>query len=439
MAGCGALSAVSGIPGSNHGRQRRRNRLGCPPQVPPSTLAARWPRRADTDRIACPASRNRHRRCVRRPINVPGRRRRRRTRRLATHLCRWPCAARVRTATGDAGRVADTCCPQSGWWTGGCPPARRPADMAVEAAAEVRGGSAQAAVMAPVAGHLTAAGRTLPGHPVRPQENVAAHKTGRRKQRTVNPPIRRSFRLVTTSSTLPLRPALRPGDDTTVTGVLASPSHQGKPKQQRACFMGRTGAVNGRNASDNHGEPRVSSVQLSSSLWPSTAGHGYQPIRSRGGSRLAPGRAGSVSQRRARQRSLTWPMIQRNRRRGPGKATMAVAHSVLVVAYHVLGPRRRLPRARRRLLPAAPLRRTAPAATRPPTRAAWPQGHSGTHRGRMTRQREVAPALRHFRRRMRPEVKLVCGRPPRRGGLSTSEPRDSQKVAGRSHLGSSSS
>jgi len=28
--------------------------------------------------------------------------------------------------------------------------------------------------MAPVAGHLTAAGRTLPGHPVRPQGDVAA-------------------------------------------------------------------------------------------------------------------------------------------------------------------------------------------------------------------------------------------------------------------------
>ena len=34
MAGCGALSAVSGIPASNHGRQRR-NGPRCPPQVPP--------------------------------------------------------------------------------------------------------------------------------------------------------------------------------------------------------------------------------------------------------------------------------------------------------------------------------------------------------------------------------------------------------------------
>ena len=50
--------------------------------------------------------------------------------------------------------------------------------------------------MAPVAGHLTAAGPTLPGHPVRPQDDVAAHRTGRRKQRTVNPlmvPARYNF------------------------------------------------------------------------------------------------------------------------------------------------------------------------------------------------------------------------------------------------------
>jgi hypothetical protein len=34
MTGCGALSAVSGILDSNHGRQRR-NGPRCPPQVPP--------------------------------------------------------------------------------------------------------------------------------------------------------------------------------------------------------------------------------------------------------------------------------------------------------------------------------------------------------------------------------------------------------------------
>jgi hypothetical protein len=43
--------------------------------------------------------------------------------------------------------------------------------------------------MAPVAGHLTAAGHTLPGHPVRPQDDLAAPRTGPPKQRTVNPPM----------------------------------------------------------------------------------------------------------------------------------------------------------------------------------------------------------------------------------------------------------
>ena len=49
--------------------------------------------------------------------------------------------------------------------------------------------------MAPVAGHLTAAGPLLPGHLVRLQDDVAAHRTGRRKQRTVNPPIVSSLQL----------------------------------------------------------------------------------------------------------------------------------------------------------------------------------------------------------------------------------------------------
>ena len=75
------------------------------------------------------------------------------------------CAARVGHPTGDAARVSDTRCPQRGRRTGRCPPAQRPADMTVEAAAEGPQRFAQAAVMAPVAGHLTAAGRTLPGHP----------------------------------------------------------------------------------------------------------------------------------------------------------------------------------------------------------------------------------------------------------------------------------
>jgi SRSO17 transposase len=48
------------------------------------------------------------------------------------------------------------------------------------------------------------------------------------------------------------------------------------------------------------------------------------------------------------------------------------------------GPGCGLPGAGRRLLPAAPLRRTPPAAAGPPTRAARPQGHPRTHRGGMT-------------------------------------------------------
>jgi hypothetical protein len=63
------------------------------------------------------------------------------------------------------------------------------------------------------------------------------------------------------------------------------------------------------------------------------------------------------------------------------------------------GPGRALPGARRRLLPAAPLRRALPAAARSPARAARPQGHPRTHRGGMTTRREVAPALGHFRLR----------------------------------------
>ncbi len=96
-------------------------------------------------------------------------------------------AAPVRTPTGDAARVADTYC-TGGHRTGRCPLAERPADMTVEAAAEGRSDSAQAAVMAPVAGHPTAARHTLPGHPSA-HRTTWPHRTGRAKQRTVNPPI----------------------------------------------------------------------------------------------------------------------------------------------------------------------------------------------------------------------------------------------------------
>jgi hypothetical protein len=44
---------------------------------------------------------------------------------------------------------------------------------------------------------------------------------------------------------------------------------------------GRSRAVNGRSASDKHGEPGAPSVQLRSPFWPSTADHGHRPFRSR--------------------------------------------------------------------------------------------------------------------------------------------------------------
>jgi transposase len=73
------------------------------------------------------------------------------------------------------------------------------------------------------------------------------------------------------------------------------------------------------------------------------------------------------------------------------------------------GSGRGLPGAGRGLLPAAPLRRALPAAAGPPARAAGPQGHPGAHRGGLTTQREVTPALRAFRLRMRPLVQVQPG------------------------------
>jgi hypothetical protein len=56
---------------------------------------------------------------------------------------------------------------------------------------------------------------------------------------------------------------------------------EGAGSPQLGPRWGRSRAVIGRNASDNHGEPPASSVQLSPPSQPSTAGHSYQPIRSR--------------------------------------------------------------------------------------------------------------------------------------------------------------
>ena len=43
--------------------------------------------------------------------------------------------------------------------------------------------------------------------------------------------------------------------------------------------LGRSRAVNGRSASDNYGEPRASSGQLTTPLSAGTVGHGHQPTR----------------------------------------------------------------------------------------------------------------------------------------------------------------
>jgi hypothetical protein len=110
----------------------------CPPQVPsPSDPAARWPRRADTDRTERPPSRNRHRRWCPPPVNSTGCRTPRRTRPPQRRRRRWPsCGSGPdtdrRCGTG-RGHPRYT---RSGQRAGRCPPAQRPADMPVEAAAE---------------------------------------------------------------------------------------------------------------------------------------------------------------------------------------------------------------------------------------------------------------------------------------------------------------
>jgi len=134
----------------------------------------------DTDRTARPASRNRHRRCVRPPVNVPGCR----TDTMAGRIRRSAALAAGRgcgmgpTLTGDAARVADTCCPQRGRRTGLGPLAERPAAMTVEAAAEGPQRFHPGDGKGTVTGDLTAAGGTA-WTPCPP--------TGRPKQWTVNP------------------------------------------------------------------------------------------------------------------------------------------------------------------------------------------------------------------------------------------------------------
>jgi hypothetical protein len=136
MAGCGALSAVSGILDSNHGRQRR-NGPRRPDQARRRPIpAARWPRRADTDHTARPPSRNHPGRGVRHRSTGPAAGHHGGRVRASAAIADGRCAVRIRTPDGDAAGVSDTRCPQRGRRTGRCPPAQRPADVTVEAAAE---------------------------------------------------------------------------------------------------------------------------------------------------------------------------------------------------------------------------------------------------------------------------------------------------------------
>ena len=125
--------------------------------------------------------------------------------------CWTPRRTRVRpsAAIADgrcAARVSDTRCPHSGRRTGRCHRHNNQRTWPSRLRQKGRSGSAQAAVMAPVAGHLTAAGPLLldtssARRTTWPHTGQDAGSSGRS--------IRRS--LVTTSSTLPQgRPCGRP-------------------------------------------------------------------------------------------------------------------------------------------------------------------------------------------------------------------------------------
>jgi hypothetical protein len=87
---------------------------------------------------------------------------------MAGSVCRSAAAAeaaRVRTPSSDAARIADTRCPQRGQWTGRSPPVQRQRTWPSRLRQKGHSSSAQAAVMASVARHMTTARHTLPGHP----------------------------------------------------------------------------------------------------------------------------------------------------------------------------------------------------------------------------------------------------------------------------------
>jgi hypothetical protein len=187
MAGCGGLSAGVRHPGQPP-RTAAAEPSGALPQVPPPS---------DPSGEVAAAGRHRPHRtsaqpepsapvCVRRPVNPSGRRTPRRTRPPQRRRCSWPLCGmgpdtdrRCLTGRGHLLSAARQRTGRVHWQNDQqpCPSSLRQ---------KGRSGCVQAAVMEPVGGHLTAAGRH-PGHPVRRYDNVAAHRIGHRKQRTVNP------------------------------------------------------------------------------------------------------------------------------------------------------------------------------------------------------------------------------------------------------------
>ena len=205
MPGCGGLSAGVRTPDSHPGRQRRNRPGPCRRFRRRPTPAARRPRRADIDRTTRPPSRNRQPRCVSAD---------RSTRPVAGHHggkrppqrshCRWPLCVTGSDSDRDAARVANTCCPQSGQRTGRCPPAERPADMTVEAAAEgprrLRPGGGNGTGWRTPDRSRVAFCLDTPSA----RRTTWPHRTGRRKQRTVNPPLARCRSTAARSDSLQL-------------------------------------------------------------------------------------------------------------------------------------------------------------------------------------------------------------------------------------------
>jgi transposase len=88
-------------------------------------------------------------------------------------------------------------------------------------------------------------------------------------------------------------------------------------------------------------------------------------------------------------------------RRGHKKAIVAVAHSILVIAWHLLSTGAAVLGSRGRLVPAAPFQRGLPQPPGPPAGAHGPQGHPGT------RRRCLIPA--HAQSRDQGHFHLSCG------------------------------